>query len=192
MRRTSVGVGLVLALSLLAAPAAAVRPTSSTPQLELPDGAEGSIRAEVSARPITPSGERALRALQADLGAPVRGMFHRRTGIPLRTWGFSVPATGASASPEAAAKHARATLERHLGFLAPGTAPGDFALALNHLDRGAGGQRSVAFTQRWRGMPVLGAVVSFRYRGDRLFAMASDASPAIHAVVPTTLSLIHI
>lgn len=186
MRRTSVGVGLVLALSLLAAPAAAVRPTRSAPQLELPDGSEGSIPDDVSARPISPGSERALRALEADIGAPVRGMFHRRTGIPLRTWGFSVPATGASASPEAAAKHARATLERHLGFLAPGAVPGDFELAVNHLDRGARGQRSVAFVQRWRGMPVLGGVVSFRYRGDRLFAMASDASPAIHAAVPTT------
>ena len=69
MRRTSVGVGLVLALSLVAAPAGAVLPTASTPQLELPDGTDGTVLAEVSARPITPSGERALHALEAELAS---------------------------------------------------------------------------------------------------------------------------
>lgn len=184
MRRTSVGVGLFLALSLLAAPALAVRPTTAAPQLELTDGADGSIRADVSARPTSPASARWLRVLEADVGAPVRGMFHAKTGIPLRTWGFSVPARDASASAEAAAKHARAMLERHVSLLAPGAAAGDFALAVNHLDQGARGQRTVAFHQRWRGMPVLGGVVSFRYRGDRLFAIASDALPAIDAAVP--------
>ncbi len=180
--------GLFVGTSLIAGPAQALLPSSAAgPQLELRDGSEGRIAPAVSMFPTSSDARRGLSRMETDLGARVTAMFHERTGIPMRAWGFSVTTPGASRDPAAAAKAAEQTLRQHLPLLAPGAAPEDFVLAQNHLDRGARGQRTVGFTQTWRGMPVLGGSVSFRFRGDRLFGIASDAFPDVDAPVPAEL-----
>ena len=106
----------------------------------------------------------------------------------LTRYGGSSPARRtASADPAAAAKAASLTLRDHLPLLAPGATPDDFVLAANQLDQGSRGQRMVGFKQTWRGMPVLGGSMSFRFRNDRLFAIASDAWPDVDAAVPAAV-----
>ena len=58
----------------------------------------------------------------------------RDTDVPIRMWGPSIPAPGASADPAIAEAAARAFLAAHLGILAPGSAMSDFALSANVVD----------------------------------------------------------
>jgi hypothetical protein len=108
------------------------------------------------------------------------------TGVPSRVFGEGIPAPGTVADAAVAAAHARAFLERHADLLAPGAAADDFTLITNAL---SGGMRTVAFVQTARlggaRVPVVGGQVSFRYRADRLFVLASEAAPAgsLRAVV---------
>jgi MYXO-CTERM domain-containing protein len=86
---------------------------------------------------------------------------------------------------DAAEIFARTFLERHLELLAPGALPGDFELASNVVH---GGQRVVAFVQKAAGLRVLGGQLSFRFKNDRLFVIASQALPNVH-VTPRPLTL---
>jgi hypothetical protein len=104
--------------------------------------------------------------------------------VPVRIFGRGVPAPGTLASAAAAEAHARALLSRHAALLAPGIAAADldaaFELVANDLDAGT---RTVAFAQRALGagpaaaIAIEGASVSFRYKSDRLFVLASSAIP---------------
>ncbi|HSR99335.1 MAG TPA: hypothetical protein VLM79_19925, partial [Kofleriaceae bacterium] len=100
----------------------------------------------------------------------------RATGVPSRIWGSGIPAPGAMASADVAAAFARAQLADHIALLAPGASPADFELVSNHTD---GDIRSVGFVQRRAGRIVVGGQVSFRFKRDRLFVIASEALPNV-------------
>ncbi|HEY0190230.1 MAG TPA: hypothetical protein VGC42_03860, partial [Kofleriaceae bacterium] len=100
----------------------------------------------------------------------------RATGVPSRIWGSGLPAPGASASAVLAEAFARAALADHLALLAPGSSLDNFALVSNHSD---GDQRSVGFVQRHAGQRVVGGQISFRFKHDRLFVIASQALPDV-------------
>jgi cysteine-rich repeat protein len=105
-----------------------------------------------------------------------RAAWDRATGVPSRLWGGSLPAPGAIADADAAARFARAALADHLALLAPGATPADFALVANVRD---GDLRVVGFVQRHAGRVVVGGQISFRFKRDRLFVIASEALPNI-------------
>ncbi|MDX2092511.1 MAG: MYXO-CTERM sorting domain-containing protein [Kofleriaceae bacterium] len=114
------------------------------------------------------------RPTTAFLGPAWQAAIDTSTGVPARLWGPGIAAPGTVASPEAALVFARAFLGAHLATLAPGANLDDFVLAANDLDAG---QRTVAFTQRRVGIPVLGGQLSLRFKNDRLFLISSQAVP---------------
>lgn len=119
-----------------------------------------------------------------DAGARWQASWDRATNVPSRLFGQGLAAPGAVRDPSAAARHARAFLARHIDLLAPGSAPSDFVLVSNQVHHGL---RTVGFVQRAGGVPVLGGQVSFRYKNDRLFVIASQALP--HVVVPAAAGI---
>ena len=114
-------------------------------------------------------------------GGQWESVWDRATNAPLRIWGDGLPAPGAMASPQIAEAVARQLLAQHISLLAPGSAPSDFRLVSNHSD---GDQRSIGFVQTYQGLDVVGGQVSFRFKNDRLFVIASEAIPQINVPVP--------
>ncbi|MGE5186813.1 MAG: hypothetical protein ACM31C_32390, partial [Acidobacteriota bacterium] len=102
------------------------------------------------------------------------------TGVPDRIWGSGIAAPGASADPAIAERYARQVLADHLALLAPGASASDFELVSNTTD---GDLRSVGFVQRAGGLRVVGGQLSFRFKRDRLFVIASQALPGVPAPV---------
>ncbi|HEU0035339.1 MAG TPA: hypothetical protein VFQ53_32240 [Kofleriaceae bacterium] len=100
----------------------------------------------------------------------------RATGVPNRIWGSGISVPGANASAVIAASAARTLLADHLALLAPGASPSDFELVSNTTD---GDQRSVGFVQKAGGLRVVGGQISFRFKRDRLFVIASEALPNV-------------
>jgi cysteine-rich repeat protein len=98
------------------------------------------------------------------------------TGVPARLFGRGIPAPDTVASASAAERVARAVLAERIELLAPGAHPDDFRLASNHVDDGL---RTVGFLQYHRGVRVLGGQISFRFKRDRLVAIASEALPHV-------------
>lgn len=105
------------------------------------------------------------------------------TGVAHRVWGQGIDAPQTVRSADAARAFSEAMLAAHLDLLAPGAAPGDFKLVSNRTERGL---RVVAFHQYHGGLRVLGGQVSFRFKADRLFTMASTALPFVVAKVPAS------
>lgn len=114
-------------------------------------------------------------------GGQWNSAWDQATGAPLRIWGDGMPAPGAMASPQIAEAIARQLLASHLTLLAPGAAVEDFRLVSNDSD---GDQRSVGFVQTHRGLRVVGGQVSFRFKNDRLFVIASEAVPNLSVAAP--------
>ena len=123
-------------------------------------------------------GRAAWRAFQRHMPGQWLAQFDEVTGVPTRIFGSGVPAPNSQHSGQAAARFARVMLKKHLSLLAPGGDPQQFQLVSNLV---SGGQRVVAFRQHHRGMRVLGGQVSFRFRNDRLYVLASDAKPFVSA-----------
>lgn len=114
-------------------------------------------------------------------GARWRVAWDRATLVPSRLWGPGLPAPGSNASAAVAEQFARAFLAEHLALLAPGSRPTDFVLVANHDD---GEIRSLGFAQEAGGRRVVGGQISFRFKRDRLFVIASEALPDV--AVPAT------
>jgi MYXO-CTERM domain-containing protein len=95
-----------------------------------------------------------------------RGLWDLDTGVPLQLVGSAIPIP-----PRAAHRF----LARHVDLLAPGSRPDDLTLLADRTGRG--GVRTISFAQRAGGLPVLGARVSLRFRGDHLVAVTSTALP---------------
>ena len=173
--------GLGLSCLLLADTAAAftapARGARSGP--EMADGA--AVRGHRTVRWNLPPARAAVAhaALARSIGA-TETLWDRATGVPVRVWGSGVPAPGSVASPEVAARGARALLREHLAVLAPGASLDDLVLVGNHV---GGGVRSVGFRQHHRGRPVLGGQVSVRFKADRLVAIASEALPDVRVAL---------
>jgi hypothetical protein len=106
--------------------------------------------------------------------------------VPARIFGEGVIVPGSTLDPAAAEAHARAFLARHIELLAPGTEPSDWVLVANRLDQGT---RTLGLAQ-WVRSPdgvarvVVGGQLSFRYKADRLFVLASEAIPGARARLP--------
>ena len=176
----------LVALVALTAPAEAVAPRPS-----LPSGLSGRARVADALTALPAASVAKPLRTQADVRwshaatpawqklaatGPWHASWDRATGVPNRIWGGSLAAPGAIASADAAARFALAALADHLALLAPGAAPGDFALVANTLD---GDLRVVGFVQRHGGRVVVGGQISFRFKRDRLFVIASEALPDI-------------
>jgi hypothetical protein len=177
---------LVSSLLVLAGTAGAVVPRSSSKTTRsaprpaadtltaLPAaGVDKPLRTSADVRwshPATPAWQKlaATAAWQAS--------WDRATGVPSRIWGAGIPAPGAVASAEVAARFARAALADHLALLAPGASVDDFVLVSNHHD---GNLRAVGFVQKHGGRRVVGGQISFRFKNDRLFVIGSEALPNI-------------
>jgi cysteine-rich repeat protein len=177
---------LSLSTLLVSAPAWAVRPAAHLARhsgLELWSGeALPEVRA-LDAK-VPPATEAAWRRFTDGEGGTWLASFDRRTGVPSQIWGSGLAAPGAVESPKAAEAFATAFLARHLDLLAPGAVLSDLVLAANDLDDGL---RTVAFVQRHRGERVIGGQLSFRFKADRMFLIASAALPEV--AVPTRATL---
>ena len=170
-------VALAVGLSLLAIggeTSAFTAPRGGKAGLEFAAGAPARAHRDVTWRAPISAG-RAHAGLVAAMGA-TDTLWDRDTGVPLRVWGRGIDAPGSVQSAEAAARHGRDLLARHLDALAPGSTVADFELVGNNLSDGI---RSVGFAQRHRGRPVLGGQVSFRFKHDRLIAIGSEALPRV-------------
>lgn len=175
----------VLPLLLLPATALAFAPTTDQAEapVELASGAPVRIHLEVE---HGPQPERApWRAFVDRHGGRWRVTWDRDTRVPLRIWGSGISAPGSTSSAEAALKVARAMLRTHVDLLAPGAAPSDFVLAANVLSDGV---RSVGFFQTKNGLPVEGGQVSFRFKNDRLVALASESFPHLDVEIGRRIS----
>lgn len=111
------------------------------------------------------------------------------TAVPSRIFGKGIDAPGSIQSPEAAEAHARAFLARHIDLLAPGASPDNLKLVANELHKGL---RTVAFaqlatTKDGTPIPVVHGQLSFRFKNNRLFVIASEAIPFATAR-PTQIS----
>ena len=141
------------------------------PALELANGPPLRVARLLELRPPAYAAA-AWRAFRDELGPNCQAAWDSSSGVIAHIWGHSVLVTGSISSPAVAAAHARALLTRHTALLAPGARPDDFVLASNELGAGL---RAVGFRQRIDGLVVLGGQLSFRYKNDRLFMIASQA-----------------
>ncbi|MGE0548330.1 MAG: hypothetical protein AB7O24_27155 [Kofleriaceae bacterium] len=110
-----------------------------------------------------------------------RAAWDPATGVPRRIWGSGLAAPGANGSAAIAEAFARQVLGDHLALLAPGASSADFELVANHSD---GSIRSIGFVQRVGGRLVVGGQISFRFKRDRLIAIASEALPDVIVAAP--------
>ncbi len=153
----------------------------------LPAGQQGrTIRLTTTQAPR--AGKAALRAFEADVGGGWLSMWDESTGVPLRLWGRGIPAPNATSAADGkdALGFAKQILARHIALFAPGAAADDFVVAENVMHRG---QRVVSFLQYAGGMRVVGGQLSFRFRNDRLYVIASEAMPFVGVEAPAqTLS----
>ena len=134
-------------------------------------------RADASAAPA-----RRVAALRRELG-PAWIAWDQHAGTPHRILLEGIDVPGAMLDPSIAQAHARALLRRHVALLAPGASADDFVLVTDDL---SGGQRSIAFAQHHRGVPVRGGAIQFRYAHDRLVMIGSDALPDVAVTTRST------
>ncbi len=181
----------ITAVAIVAAASAAMAIRSpgavtARPSLEVASGPSARAHRNLHTGAITARMAGPWSALRAQLGERWVAQWDPATGIPNRLWGPGELVPGASSDPAIAAAHARDFLARHIALLAPGAAPSDFALVSNVASRGL---RAVGFVQRYKGMPVIGGQVSFRYKNDRMFLIGSEALPNVQASVnPPTIA----
>ena len=118
----------------------------------------------------------AWRAFTTRAGGAWSVSYDDATGVAAQIWGEGIAVAGASASPAIAEAAARLALAQNLELLAPGAAVTDFELVTNVDD---GEIRTLGFVQRAGGHRVIGGQVSFRFKRDRLFVIASQALPRV-------------
>ncbi len=177
-------IGLLAAVALFAGDVGAVQPAAHLLEgMELATGARArTIRTTATQAP------RARRVLferfKSDMGGQWLATWDEATDVPLRIFGSGIAARNAVSKPAAALKHAKKMLVRHLELFAPGASAADFVLAANVV---SDGQRVVSFYQTHAGMRVLGGQLSFRFRNDRLFVVASEVIPSVQAKAPPVL-----
>jgi len=173
-----------LILTTLAAPAWAFAPPAGGDHstIELATGEKARLQRLLVPAPAAYA---PWSTLVADREARWQSTWDRDTKVPARIFGRGHAVPGAINNPAIAEAAARKSLADNLALLAPGAAIGDFVLASNELDSGV---RSVGFLQHHQGQRVAGGQVSFRFKKDRLFVIASDALPNVR--VPATGSAI--
>ncbi|WP_434423053.1 DUF4215 domain-containing protein [Nannocystis pusilla] len=149
--------------------------------VELSAGAGKSVRssrAVLHAAP--PAAQAAYRRFAAALD-PGDVLWDRATGVPLRLWGLKGAAVPrAMSGRDLELRSAHDLLARHLDLLAPGSEAADFVLVGDDLSSGI---HSLGFAQHYKGRPVLGGQVSFRFKGGQLAMIGSEALPKVQAVL---------
>lgn len=189
------GAALAASLSAPASHAAQTPPYLHGAGLELPSGRQLLPRRDVRWQLAAPAQRAAawsrLRQ-RSRLGAPpgIDASFRHAvaswnavTGVPAQIVISGLAAPGklrrGGRCGEARARPAR----RSPGSAGPGSQPGDFVLIANELHEGL---RTVIFEQHHDGLPVVGGQVSFRFKADRLFVIASTALPDVRTVRTAT------
>ena len=94
------------------------------------------------------------------------------THIPSRIWGKGIYAKHSTQNASVAEQTALDFIKTHVNLLAPGAKASDFKRGDNVL---LNGLRTVGFYQMHEGKKVVGGQVSFRFKNDRLFVIASEA-----------------
>ncbi|WP_428266974.1 DUF4215 domain-containing protein [Haliangium sp.] len=156
------------------------KPSQAGPAEAAADGAAQRRAGAISA--VVPERARAAwrRFLDTSDGR-WRASWDGITAVPSRIVGTGLAAPGSVASPDRAVEHARAFLRANIDLLAPGADPDDFVVVSNDVD---GGLRTVGMFQYYDGLRVIGGQVSFRFKNDRLFVIASEAFPQVRVEVP--------
>ena len=150
------------------------------PDLEIASGEPVRSHRVFTVHQVPSQHSGAWRRVQNELGT-AHGFWDPHTHVPSRIVGTPIHVPGAVASEIVAARAAEAFLSRHIALLAPGAAPSDFSLVSNDLDAG---MRTVGFRQHHRDLRVLGGQLSFRFKNDRLFLIATDALPDVSSAIP--------
>jgi MYXO-CTERM domain-containing protein len=150
---------------------------TASPGLELADGRVTIDARDLQwrAQPKHASTQRSVARLRRELGQAWIA-WDDATLVPRRIMLEGLDAPGVMDSSDRAADVSREVLARHLAVLAPGAAVDDFVLVGNHVGSGI---RSVGFAQTSDGREVVGGAISFRFKNDRLIAIASDAWPNV-------------
>jgi MYXO-CTERM domain-containing protein len=167
-----------------ASPALAVdvaRHVSDRGGLELPDGRlTRPDRLVEWAKAPTPERAAALSRLASEADA-LWVAWDPDTRVPSRILVTGLEAPGVTRSSAKALAFVRMFLAEHVELLAPGAAPSSFVVV---ADDDSAGMRTVGLRQVVDGVPVIGGQVSFRFKNDRLIAIASEALP--HVGAPST------
>ncbi|GAB4570329.1 MAG: hypothetical protein Tsb0020_25020 [Haliangiales bacterium] len=122
---------------------------------------------------------RRFGAARAGSGAAAwRATWDGLTGVPSYVVGPGVEVPGSVADAEVAAAGAYELLAAHIDLLAPGASISDFVIVSNHLDADLA-MRTVGMYQYHRDVRVIGGQLSFRFKNDRLFVIASQALPHV-------------
>jgi len=146
--------------------------------LQTPGGVQPRVYRMMQWDKTPRAAHRAFARFQSEFGSTWRAMWDRVTGVPSRMFGPGLPAPGSIDYPAMAASYARSALARHIELLAPGAKASDFVLVSNNLSHK---MRSVGFYQFHNGVRVAGGQLSFRFKNDRLFVIASEALPNVSA-----------
>jgi cysteine-rich repeat protein len=179
MKKTLVTALAALGLSTLSGAAFAVQTPDhlrGRPTLESFDGAPLRNQRELVWHQTPPTAARAWSELIANAGPGWQAGWDSQLRTPVRIWGPGIATPGVMSSNVAAEKASRALLAQYVGLLAPGAQASDFVMVSNDND---GHLRTVGFVQTYRGLPVVGGQVSFRFEHDRMVMMGSEARPHI-------------
>jgi MYXO-CTERM domain-containing protein len=156
------------------------------PGIQVASGPEARLQPDVTWSQAPARAERAWKTFVAGTGKQWTPLWDADTGVPLRIFGAGVHVPGSVASAATAETAARQFLTEHIGLLAPGSRPDDFVVVGNHLGDGI---RTVGMHQHHRGMRVITGQLSFRFKNDRLFVIASEALPDVDApLLPFSIS----
>ncbi len=176
-RLTPLFVGCLLATSSTVWAAQKPNHPGAAYSLQSANGVQPRLHQFVSWDKTPAKAKRAFATFQAEFGA-WRASWDSVTGVPSRMFGPGIVAPGSIDYPAVAEGFARSVLSRHIALLAPGAKLADFKLVSNHLGNK---MRSVGFYQYHNGVRVIGGQLSFRFKNDRLFVIASEALPNVSA-----------
>jgi hypothetical protein len=106
-----------------------------------------------------------------------KALWDQDTSVPLRIYGSGLLAPNSVQSVDVAAIFAKDFLVQQIDLLAPGSKIQDFTLVSNEVHNGV---RVVGFQQSFNNFDVQGGQLSFRFKHDRMVAVASEALPFVH------------
>jgi cysteine-rich repeat protein len=173
----------VVVVAAVVGPALAVQaPPSHTagPALEVAEGNPVRTLRSVGYT-VPPHALRNMAAFVAEAGPRWRSMWDTATGVPTRMWGEGIEVPGSMAKADLAEAFSIGFLQRHVDLLAPGASASEFKVVSNVVHAGI---RSVGLHQYRDGIRVLGGQLSFRFKNDRMFMLATEALPHVSAIAP--------